>query len=120
MVNMSRPEIPIDWKKVDDLMVAGCMRTEIAAYFSMHPTTFYRRVEEQYNMSFTEYLSEKRSKGESILRAHQYAKALGITDKGDNTLLIWLGKTRLDQKEKIDSISSITIKHEHATSDGTP
>jgi AraC-like DNA-binding protein len=96
---MARPELFIDWKKVDELMMAGCMGTEIAAYFAMHPNTFYRRVEEQYSISFSEYIQEKRSKGESLLRAHQYAKALGLTDKGDNTLLIWLGKTRLNQKE---------------------
>lgn len=96
---MSRPEKEIDWKKVDDLLVAGCLGTEIAGYFDMHPRTFYERVEKKYNMTFTAYSSEKKSKGESILRAHQYAKALGITDKGDNTLLIWLGKQRLNQRD---------------------
>ena len=29
----------------------------------------------------------------------QYQKAMGISKKGDNTLLIWLGKQRLGQKE---------------------
>lgn len=96
---MARPEKPIDWKKVDDLLIAGCLGTEIAACFDMHPSTFYLKVEEKYKMGFTQYSSEKKSQGESILRAHQYAKALGLTDKGDNTLLIWLGKTRLKQKE---------------------
>lgn len=47
-------------------------------------------------------MQQKRAKGESILRAHQYAKALGLTDKGDNTLLIWLGKQRLEQRENIE------------------
>lgn len=99
---MSRPEKPIDWKKVDELLMAGCMGTEIAAYFDMHQNTFYARVEQEYNVSFTQFSSEKKSKGESLLRAHQYAKALGLTDKGDNTLLIWLGKNRLNQKDNKD------------------
>lgn len=97
---MSRPELFIDWKKADELMMAGCMGTEIAAYFGMHADTFYKRVELHHGMGFSAYLQEKKSKGESLLRAHQYAKALGLTDKGDNTLLIWLGKTRLNQKEQ--------------------
>jgi len=96
---MTRPEVTIDWKKVDDLMTAGCMGTEVAAYFGVHPNTFYRRVEERYNMRFSDYFAKMKAKGESILRAHQYAKALGVTDKGDNTLLIWLGKNRLNQRD---------------------
>lgn len=99
MVKMSRPEKEIDWKKVDDLLTAGCLGTEIAGYFDMHPNTFYGKVEDKYKMSFTSYSQEKKAKGESILRAHQYAKALGITEKGDNTLLIWLGKQRLNQRD---------------------
>ena len=101
---MSRPEKEIDWKKVDELLIAGCLGTEIAPHFNMHPETFYRRVEEKYGMGFTKYSSEKKSHGESLLRAHQYAKALGLTDKGDNTLLIWLGKNRLKQKENPDQV----------------
>lgn len=89
----------IDWKKVDDLMIAGCLGTEIAAFFGIHPDTFYKRVELEKGMGFSAYLQKMHSKGESILRAHQYAKSIGLTDKGDNTLLIWLGKTRLKQRD---------------------
>ncbi len=94
-----RPSKPIDWAKVDDLLMAGCTGSEVAAYFDMHRQTFYDRVVAKYNTSFTEYSSEKKQHGESILRAHQYAKALGLTKEGDNTLLIWLGKQRLNQTE---------------------
>jgi hypothetical protein len=30
---------------------------------------------------------------------HQYQKAIGLTKKGDNTLLIFLGKQRLGQRD---------------------
>src|SRR5271163_3811980 len=92
----------IDWKKVDELMMAGCPGSEIAGYLGFHPDTLYRRVKEEKNMEYAAYLAEKRSKGDAILRAHQYAKAMGFTEKGDNTLLIWLGKNRLGQKENRD------------------
>jgi hypothetical protein len=108
---MVRPLKEVDWKKVDELMMAGCLGTEIAAYFGMHEDTFYKKVAQEKKMGFSAYLQLKHSHGESILRAHQYAKALGLTEKGDNTLLIWLGKTRLRQKEeKTIGITSYTIK----------
>lgn len=93
---MSRPPKPIDWDLVDKLLEAGCLGTEIAANFDMHPNTFYERVTERYKMSFTQYSSEKKSKGDSILRAVQYQVAVKEKDK---TMLIWLGKQRLGQRE---------------------
>lgn len=96
---MARPEKPIDWERVDELLMAGCKGTEICPHFDMHPETFYRKVEEKYNIGFTAYCALKRSQGDSLLKETQFLKALGLSDKGDNTLLIWLGKVRLEQKE---------------------
>lgn len=95
---MARPPKPIDWELVDRLLMAGCLGTEIAAHFDMHPDTFYNRVVDKYSMGFTEYQQEKRMKGESLLRAKQFEKAI----KGDNSMLIWLGKNRLDQRDGED------------------
>lgn len=93
---MSRPEKPIDWDLVDELLVAGCLGTEIAPHFNLHPTTFYNRVEEKHGMSFTNYSCEKCSQGDSILRKVQFDKAVNA----DSTMLIWLGKNRLKQSDK--------------------
>lgn len=93
---MTRPEIPIDWARVDELLEAGSPGTEIAAYFGMHPNTFYRRLEEKRGVSFSEYSAQKKSKGDALIREAQLKKAL---KKLDNTMLIWLGKQRLGQKE---------------------
>ncbi len=109
----TRPPKPIDWNKVDELLLAGCTGTEIASHFDMHPDTFYRRVEEEKSIGYTAYSQQKKQQGESILRAHQYAKALGITKDGDNTLLIWLGKQRLNQCETPQEASAdaVALKH---------
>lgn len=93
---MSRPEKKIDWVRVDELLEAGCLGTEIAAYYGMHPNTFYDRVAAQYNMSFTDFSSQRKSSGEALIREAQYKKAI---KKQDNTMLIWLGKQRLGQRE---------------------
>ncbi len=116
-------EAEIDWKKVDDLLIAGCMGTEIAGYFGIHEDTLYNRVVKKYGMAFSAYSHEKKSKGESILRAHQYAKALGLTDKGDNTLLIWLGKQRLNQrdhKEESKQVIQSVFKVNYVNDTGSP
>ena len=89
-------EKPIDWNKVEQLLIAGCKGTEIAPHFNMHSETFYERVYKHYGKLFTQIAGELYEKGDSILRAKQYEKAV----KGDNTLLIWLGKNRLKQRDK--------------------
>ncbi len=101
---MGRTLLDIDWEKVDQLLISGQKGTEVAAYFGIHPNTFYRKVEEEKKISFSEYLQQKRAHGDGLLKAQQFAKAMGYTDKGDNTLLIWLGKTRLEQKEHVETI----------------
>jgi len=92
---MSRPEKKINWHDVDAYLEAGCLGSEIAAQFDMHPHTFYDRVVKKYNMTFTDYCSEKRNKGAGLIRKKQFDKAL----EGDNSMLIWLGKNRLKQSD---------------------
>lgn len=92
---MPRPEKTIDWELVDEKIIHGCPGTEIAAYFGMHPNTFYLKVEEQYKTSFSDYWQQKHMEGNTCLRKWQWEKA----KTGDNTMLIWLGKNRLKQSE---------------------
>ncbi len=96
---MGRPEAEINWPLLEQMAEAGSCGAEIAGHFGIHPNTIYKRIEDRYNCSFSEFIHEKRSKGKSLLRLQQYNKALGLTTNGDNTLLIWLGKVRLEQKE---------------------
>lgn len=101
----ARPNKPIDWDLVDKLLEAGCLGTEIAANFDMHPNTFYDRCQLEKKMGFTEYQAQKRGKGDSILRAVQFQTA--VKDK-DRSMLIWLGKQRLGQKEPEKEKAGIT------------
>jgi hypothetical protein len=102
-----RPEHTIDWNKVDHLLSAGCLGTEVAAVFGMHPDTLYRRTLEEKGTNFADYLQQKRSNGDAAIRNKQYEKALGLTDTGNDTLLIWLGKNRLGQRNE-DKLSIVT------------
>lgn len=89
---------PIDFKIVDKLLEAGCLGTEIAGYFGVHEDTLYLRTQSEKKMTFTQYSAQKRSKGDSFLRSKQFEIAL----LGDKTMLVWLGKTRLGQREMND------------------
>ena len=55
-------------------------------------------------MSFTHYSQKMRAKGDSVLRHKQFDKA--VKGDGDNTMLIWLGKTRLGQRENNEPTES--------------
>lgn len=100
---MCRTEKKLDWERVDEMLQAGCLGTEIAAVYDMHPNTFYEKVNQKFKISFTQYCQQIRSKGDSLLREAQFKKAV---KKLDNTMLIWLGKNRLGQRE---SVSEFTI-----------
>lgn len=91
--------IEIDWDRVDRLLEAGCHGTEVAAYFGIHEDTFYKRVEQEKLMGFSAYSRQKKCRGDSLLRAKQTEVAM----KGDKTMLVWLGKQRLGQKENTDN-----------------
>ena len=105
---MARPKVNIDWKAVNSLLEADCEGTEIAAYIGIDATTLYRRCKEDNKISFALYLQQKKAKGNSLLKVKQFEAA--IKDK-DRTMLIWLGKQRLGQKEKseIETTNKTTI-----------
>lgn len=104
---MARPTKDLDWDQVDHMLAAGCHGTEIASYFDMHPMTFYNKVQETHNVGFTEYCALKNPKGDALLRLKQFDGAL----EGDTSLLIFLGKARLKQRETHEMhVSPETIK----------
>jgi len=97
--NGGRKFKPIDWDIVDKLLEAGCPGTEIAPHFGVHYETLYDRAYTDHGIMWTEYSQQRRSKGDSNLRVKQYQEAM----KGDRGMLIWLGKQRLDQRERYES-----------------
>lgn len=91
-----RPEKMVDWNLVDELLMADCTGVEIAPHFDMSVYTFYDRIRDEFGMNLTEYSFIKKSQGDACLRKRQYDKALD----GDTSMLIWLGKNRLRQKDR--------------------
>lgn len=92
-----RPPIPIDWTLVDKCLEADCTGTQVAGILGIHQDTLYGRCQKDKGMTFTDYSSEKKCKGDALLKVKQYKEAMN----GDRGMLIWLGKQRLGQREEI-------------------
>lgn len=92
-INPGKKEIPIDWAKVDELLMAGCNAKEIAPHFNMTDETFCRRIKEHHGEYFTSYSARLYSRGHSLLRYKQYKKAI----EGNTQMMVWLGKNNLKQ-----------------------
>lgn len=107
------PPKQIDWILVDDYLETGCPGTKIADAIGVHPETLYNRCELEKGMVFSAYSQTKRNKGDALLFKAQFDKAIGRTDVGDSSILIHLGKTRLDQKEMAESKVSVEYQSKH-------
>lgn len=87
---MARPKKQIDEKLVHDLAAINCTMDEIAAVAGCSKDTLERR--------FAAIIKEGREQGKASIRRLQYE----LAKKGNATMLIWLGKQLLGQREKID------------------
>jgi hypothetical protein len=93
---VGRPEIKIDWAKVDQYLKAQCNGTGIAGIIGVSPDTLYRKCIEDNKTNFEAYSRQKKSEGQEQLRAKQFLTA----QEGNVTMQIWLGKQYLDQRDR--------------------
>jgi hypothetical protein len=92
-----RPKKEIDFDMVDNLLGIMCTGEEVADILGVDYDTLNARIKEQFKVSFSDYIREKQSKGKASLRRRQYLTAV---EEGNPTMLIWLGKQYLGQKDK--------------------
>ena len=105
---MGRPRIEIDWSQFDKLCHMQCTLSEIASFFDCSEDTIERRVKEEFGVTFAEHYAKKAARGKISLRRKQFETAMA----GNTTMLIWLGKQHLDQKEKVQNTNETTHKGE--------
>jgi transcription initiation factor TFIIIB Brf1 subunit/transcription initiation factor TFIIB len=94
---MGRKKIDISGKEVEKLASYGLTNTEIAEFFGVNESTIRRR--------FADFLTKGRATAKMKLRRKQMQVALA----GNVSMLIWLGKQILGQKESPVDVSDITI-----------
>lgn len=96
---MAKPLCKINWEYVNELLASGCSGVETAQNIGIAPETLYERTLKDHGISFTEYMQIKKAAGISSIKHQQYLKATGKSKKGDNTMLIWLGKNLCGQSD---------------------
>lgn len=94
---VGRPEYKIEWEIVEQLLQADCSGTEIASVLGISNDTLYIRCKKEKGLDFSAYSLKYKQKGDSLLKSKQFESA--IADK-NITMQIWLGKQRLNQREK--------------------
>lgn len=88
---VGRPRKQLDTDLIEKLASIFCTNEEIASVVECHPDTLAD--------NFSEYIKKGREKGKMSLRRRQYEKAMS----GHSTMLIWLGKQYLGQKDRIET-----------------
>lgn len=107
---IGRPLIKIDWSQVEKLGAIHATGEEIASFFDISYDTLERACKREQNVPFAEWIKQKGCKGNISLRRKQYTTAM----EGNVTMLIWLGKNILKQKDKSDE--EIAIDKENSLS----
>ena len=91
-----RPRKPIDQNEFEKLCGLQCTKAEIQGWFDVSDKTLDKWVKETYGVTFSVVFEQKRSSGKISIRRKQYE----VAQKGNVTMLIWLGKQYLGQKDK--------------------
>jgi hypothetical protein len=86
----------IDLKELEVLSSMQATQVEIAAWFSIPKRQLERWLEKK---EYREAYERGRTRGLIKIRKAQFA----LADKGNATMLIWLGKQYLGQSDKIES-----------------
>jgi hypothetical protein len=93
-----RPHVVLDEEQIGQLAFDGCKDACIAAVMGCSPKTI--------TDNYSKILVKKRGERHAALHKRQTLQAL----RGDNTMLIWLGKNELDQVDRQDVKHSGEIK----------
>ena len=83
-----RPPLVLDEDKIGQLAFDGCKDACIAAVMGCSPKTI--------TDNYSKILIKKRGERHAALHKRQTMQAL----RGDNTMLVWLGKNELEQTDK--------------------
>ena len=86
----------IDWVKVDTMCKIQCTGEEIASVLDISYDTLERACKRDKKVKFADYIEQKKKGGKASLRRRQWK----LAEDGKATMLIWLGKNVLEQKDK--------------------
>ena len=99
---MPRKKIEIDAEQVRGLARLGCTWDEIAGVLGIARTTLAVRMREK---KFRDAYEQGVAEGDVSIRRAQYESAM----KGKTGMLVWLGKNRLNQTDRVETHNETTI-----------
>lgn len=91
-----RPLAPIDLDSVERAASLGCSIEEIAVIVGIARSAFYNRME--VDELLVQAIENGRANGRQTLRRLQWQAA----NEGNSTMLVWLGKQLLGQRDKTE------------------
>jgi len=86
-----------DWKEIIGMATVLCTAEEICSIKGVSISTLDRRIREKYGISFDDFKKAHGDKSKRSLRRKQLELAMS----GHPTMLIWLGKQLLGQKDNL-------------------
>lgn len=99
------------WQTFASMCILTDKRHRVAVAMGYDEKTIDRLVKERHGSSFSEYIEKRFTEGNFQLLATQFEAA----KSGDRTMLVWLGKNRLNQSErceiKADLQGELEIEH---------
>ena len=105
ILDIGRPQIPIDWNVVDGLLEAHVAGPGIADRLGCHPDTLYDRCIVEKGVNFTAYSVRKREGGKAKLAERQLKSAM----QGNSTMLKILGEEWLGQGQKQQAAATFNL-----------
>lgn len=91
----TKPKVHIDWDQVNGMLQTQASTEDVAQAIGISRDSLYVRCKKETGMQYTEFRQKAKATGLTRLRAKQYAVAM----EGHPTMLVWLGKQHLGQKE---------------------
>jgi hypothetical protein len=102
---MARPRKIIDWEEVKKLCYMQATFEEIASWLGIDDNTLHAACKRDNKQGFSEFYKKHSDGGKCSLRRMQIKAA----SEGNITMLIWLGKQLLGQRDKNETEHSGTI-----------
>ncbi len=84
------------------MLEADCSAVGIADTIGVSRDILYKRCQTDNKIDFSTFSQQKKSKGDDLLRMKQFSTAM----EGNVSMQIWLGKQRLNQRDKNDLTSN--------------
>jgi len=95
------------FKTIEGMARIQCTQDEICDIFEVTDKTLNIALKKHNGNSFSDLIKKNMSHGKASLRRNQWKAA----EKGVPSILIWLGKQHLGQKDVVENTGAVDVHH---------